>query len=83
MQSLSRWCSVKVFLKISQNSQENTCAEVFFNKVAARPATLLFKRNSAQAFSCEIFEIFKNTYFAEYLQTSACLTFLKLKRKVS
>ena len=27
-------CSVKkVFLEISQNSQENTCARVFFNKV--------------------------------------------------
>ena len=24
----------KVFLEISQNSQENTCARVFFNKVA-------------------------------------------------
>ena len=31
-----RRCSVKkkVFLKILQNSQENTCAIVFFNKVA-------------------------------------------------
>ena len=41
-------CSVKkVFLEISQNSQENTCARVsFFNKVAdLRPATLL-KRDS-------------------------------------
>ena len=41
-------CSVKkVFLEISQNSQENTCARVsFFNKVAGlRPATLL-KRDS-------------------------------------
>ena len=28
-------CSAKkVFLKISQNSQENTCASLFFNKVA-------------------------------------------------
>ena len=35
-----------VFLEISQNLQENTCARVFFNKVAGlRPATLL-KRNS-------------------------------------
>ena len=40
-------CSIKkVFLKISQNSQENICAIVsFFNKVASpRPATLLKKR---------------------------------------
>ena len=36
----------KVFLKISQKSQENTCATVsFFNKVGGlRPATLLKKR---------------------------------------
>ena len=35
-----------MFLEISQNSQENTCARVsFFNKVAdLRPATLLKKR---------------------------------------
>ena len=30
-------CSIKkVFLEILQNSQENTCARVFFNKVAGR-----------------------------------------------
>ena len=34
-----------MFLEISQNSQGNTCARVFFNKVASlRPATLLKKR---------------------------------------
>ena len=33
--------SKKVFLKISQNSQENTCGRVFFNKFEGlRPATL-------------------------------------------
>ena len=39
-------CSVKkVFLEISQNSQENTCARVsFLIKLQARPATLLKKR---------------------------------------
>ena len=47
-------CSVKkVFLKISQNSQENTCARVSF----LRPATLL-----TQVFSCEFCEISKNTF---------------------
>ena len=47
-------CSVKkLFLEISHNSQENTCARVFFNKVAAlRPV---------QVFSCGFFEISKNT----------------------
>ena len=52
----------KVFLKISQNSQENIFARVFFNKVAGlRPATLLKKR-LAQLFSCEFCEISKNTF---------------------
>ena len=31
---LQRFSLKKVFLKISQNSQENTCARGFFNKVA-------------------------------------------------
>ena len=40
------FCKKEVFLEISQNSQENTCARVsFFNKVAGlRPATFLKKR---------------------------------------
>ena len=56
-------CSVKkLFLKISQNSQENTCARVSFNEVASlRPATSL-KETLAQVFSCEFFQISKNTY---------------------
>ena len=34
-----------MFLEISQNSQENTCARIIFNKVAdLRPATLLKRR---------------------------------------
>ena len=41
----------KVFLEISQNSQENTCARVSF----------LIKL--AQVFSCEFCEISKNTFF--------------------
>ena len=39
-------CSInKMFLELSQNSQENKCARVFFNKVAAlRLANLVKKR---------------------------------------
>ena len=53
----------KVFLKISQNSQENTCARV-------RAATLL-KKTVAQVFSCEFCEIFKSTFFTEYIWAPA------------
>ena len=41
----------KVFLEISKNSQENTCARAsFLTKLQTRPATLLKKR-LAQVFS--------------------------------
>ena len=60
----------KVFLKISQYSQENTCARVsIFNKVAGlRPCNLNKKETLAQVFPvniakyCEFCEIFKNTF---------------------
>ena len=50
----------KVFLGISQNSQENTCDRVSF----------LIKLQ-AQVFFCESCDIFKNTYFTEHLWTTA------------
>ena len=53
--------SKKVFLKISQILQENTCVRVSFNKVACR----------------EIYEIFKNSYFEENLQKAASVVLLK------
>ena len=52
-----QWSSKKkVFLKISQNSQENPCARVSF---------------LAHVFPCEFCEMFKNTFFTEHLQTTA------------
>ena len=42
----------KVSLKISQNSQENTCEE----------------ETLAQVFFCEFCDVFKNTFFAELLR---------------
>ena len=44
----------KVFLKILQNSQENTCARVSF----------LIKL-LLNLFSCEFYEIFKDTFFTD------------------
>ena len=53
----------KVFLEISQNSQENTCPKVsvLIKLQAERPATLLKKR-LPQVFSCEFCKIPKNTF---------------------
>ena len=59
-------------LEISQNSQENNCARVFFNKVTGlKPATLTKKEILAQVFSCEFCEISRIIFFTEHLWTTA------------
>ena len=57
-------CSVnKVFLEISQNSQENTCARVsFLIKLQAWGRQLIKKGTLAQVFSCEFCKVSKNTF---------------------
>ena len=60
-----------MFLKISQISQENMCWSLFLIKFK--------KETSTQVFSCEICEIYKNTYFEEHLRTIASDTPLSLK----
>ena len=53
----------KVFLEISQNSQENTCARVsFLIKLQASSLQFIKKETLAQVFSCEFCEISKNTF---------------------
>ena len=52
-----------MFLKISQNSQENTCVRVpFLVKLQAEDEAYNFikKETLTQVFSCEFWEIFKN-----------------------
>ena len=49
----------KVFLKISQISQENICVGISFDKVAG----LQEKETSTKVFFCEFCKIFKNIYF--------------------
>ena len=54
-----------MFLKISQNSQENTCARVsFLIKLQASAC--------AQVFSCEFCGISKNIFFYRTLPVTAC-----------
>ena len=62
-----------VLLKISQNLQENTCAQsLFFNKVASlRPATFLKQEIPAQLLSYEFCEFFKNTFSTGHLRATA------------
>ena len=65
---MNRKCSTrKLFLKISQYSQENTCVEIsFLIKMQAFRASALLKRDSKADVFCEHWEIFKNTYFEEH-----------------
>ena len=65
IEAVTQRCSVKkVSLEILQNSQENTCASLFLNKIASlRPATLLEKRLWHSCFPVNFFcKIFKNTF---------------------
>ena len=62
----------KVFLEISQNSQENTCARTsFLIKLQASGLQLYQKRDLAQVFYCEFWEISKNAFFTEHLWAAA------------
>ena len=63
-EAVARRCFVKkVFLKISQNSQENTCARVsFLIKSQAEACNFIKKETMAQVFSYEFCEISKNTF---------------------
>ena len=78
LQSPRGGCSIKkVFLNISQNSQENSCARIsFLIKLQALKLTTEFtnhycnfikKDTLARVSSCEFCEIFKNTFLIEYL----------------
>ena len=62
-EALVQKCSVKkAFLKILQNSQENTCDRVSFLGLACN---FIKKETLAQVFSCEFCEIVNNTFFIE------------------
>ena len=55
-----RFSVEKVFLEFSQNSQENTCARVYF---LIKLQSFLKKDTLTQVFSCEFCEISKYTLF--------------------
>ena len=52
-----------MLLEALQNSQENTCAWVFFNKAASLQPIALFKKNPVQMF-------FINTFFIDHLRAT-------------
>ena len=67
IEAVMRRCFVKkVFLKISQNSQENIYARTFFfNKVAGAACNFIKIETLVHVFSCYFCEFFKNNFFIE------------------
>ena len=58
-----------MFLKIPQNSQQNTCVrDSFLKTLQASACNFIKKETLAQVFSCEFREIFKNIFFTEPLR---------------
>ena len=76
------WCVLleKMFLKISQNSQENICTRVsFLIKLKAEACNFIKKETLAQVWiSCEFCEISKNTFFTERLWATASQAMLNI-----
>ena len=61
---VQRYLLKEVLLKITQNSQENTCARVsFIMKFQAETWNFIKKEFLAQVFSCKFSKRFKNTFF--------------------
>ena len=67
-----RMCFMKkVFLKISENSRENTSARFFYLiklQGEGKACDFIKKEILAQVFSCEFCKIFKNTFFIEHFR---------------
>ena len=79
LEAVVRVCSVeKVFLEISQNSQENTCARGSFLIKLQASGHVTKKESLAQALSCEFCEISKNTFPTEHTRITAFVTLLLL-----
>ena len=67
-EEVAQRCSVRnVFLKISQNSQENTCARVPLLIKKPQACNFIETETVAQVFSCEFCKISKNTFLTEDL----------------
>ena len=61
-----------MFLKISQNPQENNCAIAsFLIKLQASASNLIKKETLPWVFSCEFCKISKNTFFTEHVRATA------------
>ena len=63
-----RWSLKNVFFEILQNLQKNACARVsFLIKLQTGACNFITKETLTQLFSCEFYEVFRNTFFIEHL----------------
>ena len=69
----------RVFLKISQNAQGNTCARVSFLQPQA--CNFIKKETLAKVFICEFCEISKNTFFQRTPVVVASAPSLQISRQ--
>ena len=71
----------KVFLKISQNSQGNICARIFF-LINLHPSdwNYIKKETVAQVISCEFWAMFKKTFFTKHLWATATARIFKFHK---
>ena len=63
-----------MFLEVSQNSQEYTCARISFLIKPTEACNFIKRETLAQVLSCEFSKISKNTFFTEQLQETASLS---------
>ena len=63
-----------MFLEISQNSQEKTCATISFLIKLQAWGLQLYKETVANVFSCEFCEISRNAFFTEHVWTTASIS---------
>ena len=75
-QPLEMFCKKKLLLKISQNSQENTCAVVsFLIMLQVEACSFIKKETLAHVCSSEFCEISKTTFFTKHLRETASKVF--------
>ena len=71
-EAVARRSSIKKeFLEILQNSQENTCASLFFNKVAGlgpQACNFINKETLAQVFPVNFAKFLRTPFFTEHLR---------------
>ena len=82
-QSLGSALSKDVLRNFAKFTGKHLCQSLYFNKVAGQVCNFIKIETLAQVFSCEFWEISKNTFFTEYAWAAAFLVFEKVTQLVA